>query len=131
MSIKKHSDKKRIGSFGAMLQNVFHEKEQQKIEQLDNLREQAIKKEIEEQSELYQHAFDEIKNDFEKWKLSSKNDAVPAENKFRRFHNHQLTDDESNETELFIGFDFGSSTTKVVIGDHNRKDAKYPIKFDE
>ena len=66
MSIKKHSDKKRIGSFGAMLQNVFHEKKQQKIEQLDNLREQAIKKEIEEQSELYQHAFDEIKNDFEK-----------------------------------------------------------------
>jgi hypothetical protein len=131
MSIKKHSDKKRIGSFGAMMQNVFHEKEQQKIKQLENLREQAIKKEIEEQSELYQYAFDEIKNDFKKWKLSSKNDAVPAENKFKRFHNYQFTDNESNETELFIGFDFGSSTTKVVIGDHNRKDGKYPIKFDE
>lgn len=131
MSIKKHSDKTRIGSLGAMLQNVFHEKEQQEIERLENLREQASKKEIEEQSELYQHAFDEIKNDLATWKLSSKNDAVSAENKFMRFHNHQLTDDESNETELFIGFDFGSSTTKVVIGDHNRKDRKYPIKFDE
>lgn len=153
MSIKKHSDKKRIGSFGAMLQNVFHEK-QQKVKQEEDLleqkikhkqeiqreqeikqeaieREQGIKKEIEEQSKLYQYAFDEIKHDFEQWKLSSKNnDAVSAENKFKRFHNHQLTDDESNETELFIGFDFGSSTTKVVIGDHNRN-TKYPIKFDE
>ena len=124
MSIKKHSEKKRIGSFGAVLQNVFHEKQQQetkkeadlleqviqrkqaiqreqairreltqairreqeaiKHEQAQAIRleqeaikreqtikdEQAIKKEIEEQSELYQYAFDEIKNDFEKSVIS-------------------------------------------------------------
>lgn len=130
MSIKKYSYKKKIGSFGAMLENVFHDKKQKEIKQEDDLREKSIKKERDEQTLFYQHAFDEIKNNFEEWKLSSKNDAVSAENKFMHFHNHQLTDDESNETELFIGFDFGSSTTKVVIGDHNRS-TKYPIKFDE
>lgn len=107
-----NSDKKMIGSFGTKLQNLLQSKE------------------IEEQARFYRQAFDEIKNNFESWKLASKNKQTPVKNEFMRFHNQQLTDDESNETELFIGFDFGSSTTKVVIGDHNRN-AKYPVKFDD
>jgi len=153
MSIKKNNEKKRIGSFGALLSNALNEKQQQEIKQQKNLLEQEtirretirLKQEVieretirlkqetieREQAIFYQQAFDEIKNNFESWKLASKKELTPAKNEFMRFHNHQLTDNESNGMDLFIGFDFGSSTTKVVIGDHNRADGHYPIKFNE
>ena len=108
---------------------MFDEKQQQEVELQESLCELEIKKEIEEQALFYQQALDEIKNNFELWKLTSKTEQMPVRNEFMRFHNHQLTDDCSNEIDLSIDFDFGFSTTKVVIGDKQRKDKKYPIKF--